>query len=155
MTQKNSLLLKQALAVLYVILGKEKCTAICPERCCQYNTCQLPKNQVERMAVYYTPLSQGSPAKEGGPTNGPTGGAMTLVSKGTAERDLEQERADTVQALYPTDVWQELGKNQSTALWGRAECCERKTRIHTERRRTRNGLGFTNIGFSRRKIGRH
>lgn len=108
---KNSLLLKQAFAVLYVALGREKCTVICPVRCCSFNTAQLPESQVGKMAVYH------SVPKVGVATQ------MTLVSKGTEgvckagtegqSESIPKEAEHKVDLVYPEHVWLELNKKLS------------------------------------------
>jgi len=48
---KHSLLLKQAFATLYVHMGRERCTIVCPPRCCDCATAYLPRKQVEGMVI--------------------------------------------------------------------------------------------------------
>jgi hypothetical protein len=49
---KHGLLLKQAFATLYVHLGRERCTLVCPPRCCDNATSHLPRKQIEGMVIY-------------------------------------------------------------------------------------------------------
>lgn len=106
-TQKNTLLLKQALAVLYVSWGSERCSLVCPMRCCGNAASQLPESQVKMMAVYYDDQPQHQKQD-----------TLTLVSRGTETTTQSSERPSWLgewqERVYPINVWAELNSKLAT-----------------------------------------
>lgn len=92
---KHALLLKQAFATLYVHMGRERCTLVCPPRCCDYTAAYLPSKQVEGMVIYTVDEEDGT-----------QGGVMTLVHVG--------EGGESKKSLYPIKVWSELQDKLTT-----------------------------------------
>jgi hypothetical protein len=99
-TQKNSLLLKQAFAGLYVAMGREKCALICPRRCCSYASGHLPEAQVEGMAIYTTPSGADKPSSLTGPV-------MSLASSSAHDSTPAAPQSPTrvAKSGYHDEVW--------------------------------------------------
>uniref|UniRef100_A0A6C0BQC4 Uncharacterized protein n=1 Tax=viral metagenome TaxID=1070528 RepID=A0A6C0BQC4_9ZZZZ len=99
--QKNALLLKQAFATLYVVLGRQRCALVAPERCCDFSVFHLPRAQVEGMAIYV--VEPPAPCARGPQTTTKQGAGMSLVSAG-----VEMGDQAATPGGYPREVWDEL-----------------------------------------------
>lgn len=93
--QKNTILLRQAFACLYVTWGREKCALITAQPCCPGSIYHLPHEQVEGMVCYYDYLKPNIVLSYQQPVNANDPTSTSLVT-------------ETQNFWYPQPLWEEL-----------------------------------------------